>query len=167
MADAPLPRTTAQQRRRHQTKASSQKSFLRYRTGSGILAIAAAKLGFQPVHAFDFDGNAVEIARENARMNKIAGKIRFWSGEVAELPMRPPRKYYLIPRQPISLPPPTERRRVVAHNLGSCRTLVVLAGNLKLTFRKWGVLTFGPKMLSSKTEKGWRSGSFLPGRKII
>ena len=39
--------------------------------GSGILAIAAAKLGYSIVDAFDFDPDAVEVARENAAVNHV------------------------------------------------------------------------------------------------
>lgn len=39
-------------------------------TGSGILAIAAEKLGASRVEAFDFDPACVRIARENARVNR-------------------------------------------------------------------------------------------------
>jgi ribosomal protein L11 methyltransferase len=48
--------------RHHGDEPSAPQSFLDIGTGSGILAVAAAKLGYKPVHAFDFDGNAVEIA---------------------------------------------------------------------------------------------------------
>ena len=40
--------------------------------GSGVLAIAAAKLGFAPVSAFDHDRLAVEATRGNARANGVA-----------------------------------------------------------------------------------------------
>src|SRR5690242_5190365 len=40
-------------------KSGSRQSFLDIGTGSGILAIAAAKMGYQPVQAFDFDPDAV------------------------------------------------------------------------------------------------------------
>jgi ribosomal protein L11 methyltransferase len=39
--------------------------------GSGVLAIAAAKLGFGPVDALDVDPAAVEVARENALLNAV------------------------------------------------------------------------------------------------
>jgi ribosomal protein L11 methyltransferase len=39
--------------------------------GSGVLSIAAAKLGFQPVTAFDSDQNAVDAARANAAANRV------------------------------------------------------------------------------------------------
>jgi ribosomal protein L11 methyltransferase len=40
--------------------------------GSGVIAIAAAKLGFTPVIALDSDPVAVEVARVNARANEAA-----------------------------------------------------------------------------------------------
>ena len=44
-------------------------SFLDMGCGSGILSIAAAKLGFSPVAGFDIDGDAVAASRENATAN--------------------------------------------------------------------------------------------------
>jgi ribosomal protein L11 methyltransferase len=40
-------------------------------TGSGVLAIAAARLGFAPVLALDHDPLSVEAARENAQVNGV------------------------------------------------------------------------------------------------
>lgn len=40
-------------------------------TGSGILSIAAAKLGCAKVTAFDVDEEAVEAAKENAAKNRV------------------------------------------------------------------------------------------------
>jgi len=45
---------------------------LDYGCGSGILAIAAAKLGAGPVDAVDIDEQAVEVARDNALANGVA-----------------------------------------------------------------------------------------------
>jgi ribosomal protein L11 methyltransferase len=39
--------------------------------GSGVLSIAAAKLGFAPVRAFDFDPQAVEATARNAAENGV------------------------------------------------------------------------------------------------
>jgi ribosomal protein L11 methyltransferase len=43
--------------------------------GSGVLAIAAAKLGFDPVTGLDADEHAVESARRNAAANHVAVSI--------------------------------------------------------------------------------------------
>ncbi|MBR0555116.1 50S ribosomal protein L11 methyltransferase [Ciceribacter sp. L1K23] len=46
-------------------------------TGSGVLAIAIAKLAAIPVLATDIDPIATRVARENARKNGVAGRIEF------------------------------------------------------------------------------------------
>src|SRR5262245_32359189 len=48
-------------------------------TGSGILAIAAARLLRARVTASDIDARAIATARENARLNRAAARITFTS----------------------------------------------------------------------------------------
>lgn len=43
--------------------------------GSGVLAIAAARLGWDPVVAVDFDPAAVAAAAENAAVNGVSGSV--------------------------------------------------------------------------------------------
>lgn len=45
-------------------------------TGSGILAIAAAKLGVQRTIAIDLDSAAVKVAEENIILNKVESQVR-------------------------------------------------------------------------------------------
>jgi ribosomal protein L11 methyltransferase len=60
-------------------------SFLDVGTGTGILAIAAAKMFPDArVEAVDTDADAVEIARENARLNGVGDRIEFHVGSVEE-----------------------------------------------------------------------------------
>ena len=54
---------------------ASELSLLDGGTGSGILAIAAAKLGYKPVEAFDFDPVSVRVARANATSNGVNRKV--------------------------------------------------------------------------------------------
>jgi ribosomal protein L11 methyltransferase len=145
---------------RRSQSAATAKSFLDIGTGSGILAIAAAKLGYGPIHAFDFDANAIQIARVNARRNSVAGKIHFWHGDVAKLPPRPLRKYDLICANLISDLLIAERRRIAAQ-LNHGGTLV-LAGILESEFLEVQAAfeKLRLKLILSKTEKEWRSGSF-------
>ena len=49
-------------------------------TGSGILAIAAAKLGASRVIAIDIDADAVENARENIRINNVGDVVKVRKG---------------------------------------------------------------------------------------
>jgi ribosomal protein L11 methyltransferase len=54
-------------------------------TGSGILAIAAAKLGSGPILAVDIDEEAVRVARENIAANGVADRVRVEPGSLAEV----------------------------------------------------------------------------------
>jgi ribosomal protein L11 methyltransferase len=56
-------------------------------TGSGILSIAAAKLGAAEVAAFDTDILAVRTTQDNARQNGVADRIHVWQGELESLAM--------------------------------------------------------------------------------
>jgi ribosomal protein L11 methyltransferase len=60
-------------------------SFLDVGTGTGILAIAAAKMFPNArVDACDTDMEAIEIARENAKANGVADQIEFRVGSIEE-----------------------------------------------------------------------------------
>jgi ribosomal protein L11 methyltransferase len=54
--------------------------------GSGVLSIAAAKLGFEPVVAFDFDPQAVEATERNALDNGVAIDVRLADLRAGDLP---------------------------------------------------------------------------------
>jgi ribosomal protein L11 methyltransferase len=54
--------------------------------GSGVIAIAAAKLGFAPVVALDLDPNAIEATRANAAANGVELDVRSGDAFSADLP---------------------------------------------------------------------------------
>ena len=54
-------------------------------TGSGILAIMAAKLGASEVYAVEIDPYAHENAIENAELNGCKEKIKFFEGDASQL----------------------------------------------------------------------------------
>jgi ribosomal protein L11 methyltransferase len=54
--------------------------------GSGVLAIAAARLGFAPIVAVDVDPVAIETTRVNAAANRVAVDVRRLDGETEALP---------------------------------------------------------------------------------
>ena len=60
-------------------------SFLDVGTGTGILAIAAAKMfPDAQVEAYDTDADAIAIASENAQLNAVAERITFRVGTIEE-----------------------------------------------------------------------------------
>jgi ribosomal protein L11 methyltransferase len=141
-------------------KFGTHRSFLDIGTGSGILAIAAAKLGYSPVRAFDFDPEAVRVARANARANGVHKKLRITRGDLAKLRFDAAKPYDLICANLISTLLLAERRRIAAQ-LKRGGTLV-LAGILKSEFSRVQK-TFaglGLKLAAAKTGNEWRSGSF-------
>jgi len=54
-------------------------------TGSGILAIAAAKLGAGEVMALDTDSVAVSAAQENAKKNSVEHRVRVQQGTIGDV----------------------------------------------------------------------------------
>ncbi|NJO55334.1 MAG: 50S ribosomal protein L11 methyltransferase [Rhodospirillales bacterium] len=72
-----------------------RQSFLDIGTGTGILAIAADKLGYHPVEGFDFDHAAIRIAQENAKLNK-SDKIRLTRKDLTRLSQTSTKKFDVI-----------------------------------------------------------------------
>lgn len=135
-------------------------SLLDIGTGSGILAIAAAKLGFATVEALDFDPEAVRIARENARKNGVSPKVNIRREDVTELPSRSNRKFEVVCANLISNILIAERRRIVARlQKGG---VLVLAGILNSEFAvvQSAYEDCGMQLITSRKEKEWRSGAF-------
>lgn len=143
------------------TSVSSQNpSLLDIGTGSGILAIAAAKLGYAPVHAFDFDPQAVTVARKNARNNAVDKKVSVRRGDVSRLPARRARQYSVVCANLLSNLLVEERYRIL-HSVEPKGVVVlagILAGEFGLVRRAYE--DAGCKLLRSRREKEWRSGSF-------
>ena len=136
------------------------RSFLDIGTGSGILAIAAAKLGYSPVCALDFDPEAVRVARANARLNGVHKIVRIVRKDATKLPIHAVRQYDLICANLISTLLISERRRMVAQlNRGGT---LVLAGILRSEFSQVRKIyaELGLKPATRRIENEWCSGSF-------
>lgn len=58
-------------------------------TGSGILAIAAVRLGANHVAALDIDGVAVEVAQKNAQNNGVSHKVHIEQGSLNQMTRQP------------------------------------------------------------------------------
>lgn len=137
-----------------------RQSFLDVGTGSGILALAAAKLGYAPVEAIDLDREAVRTARVNARRNRVQERVRFRRADLARLPSQGARTYDIVCANLISILLISERGRLVSRLKPD--GLLVLAGILNAEF---GAVARayekgGFKLVASRAGKQWRSGAF-------
>jgi ribosomal protein L11 methyltransferase len=136
------------------------RSFLDIGTGSGILAISAAKLGYSPVHAFDLDPASVRVAKANAVQNGVQKRVRIVRQDLARLPLRAESKYDVVCANLTYDLLLGEFRRILnrLHPDG----LLVLAGILKTQFPAVlrAYLAEGLKLVKTTLEDEWQSGAF-------
>jgi ribosomal protein L11 methyltransferase len=147
-------------RQKPSRRLDATRSFLDIGTGSGILAIAAAKLGFKPILAIDFDPEAVRVARSNARVNGVHGKLRIERGDVVKLSAKTNGQFDLVCANLISDLLVAERKKIAAQLKPG--GILVLAGILKSEFleAQRNFESLGLKLIFSRSKKEWRSGSF-------
>ncbi len=137
---------------------SARQSLLDAGCGSGILAIAAAKLGYAPIQAFDFDPEAVRVAKDNARQNEVLVPIQ--RRDLTKLPATSAKKFNVVCANLIYDLLIAERDKLLAR-LAPGGTLV-LAGILTEQFPavERAFAQAGLRLLRSRVEGEWRSGSF-------
>jgi ribosomal protein L11 methyltransferase len=141
-------------------KAGTAPTLMDMGTGSGILAIAAAKLGYARVEAFDFDPDCVRITAENAALNQVGKAVRPYIADVTKLPAKTRDQFDVVCANLISDLLVAHRQRILARVRpgGS----LVLAGILATQFA--GVAAAygaaGWKVVRAKTDREWRSGLF-------
>lgn len=133
-------------------------SFLDVGTGSGILAIAAAKLGYAPVRAFDFDSTAMRIARANAGRNCVANRMRLACKDIARESVK--RQYDLVCANLLAELLLSQRDRLIGW-VKPAGTLV-MAGILKSQFRdiQDAYKIAGLRLIAHDVQKEWQSGAF-------
>jgi ribosomal protein L11 methyltransferase len=137
------------------------RSLLDIGTGSGILAIAAAKLGYASVDAFDYDPQAVLVARENARRNRVADQIKIFRADLTRLPRRSAKQYDVVCANLLANLLIAERDRILARVQPD--GVLVIAGILKREFTEV-LRTYaaaGWRLVASRARKEWRSGALM------
>lgn len=137
-----------------------EQSVLDVGTGSGILAIAAAKLGYAPVHGFDYDPESVRVASTNARRNRVDHKIRFRKDDLSRLPNRSRQQYDVICANLLADLLAAQAPRIL--NRVKPGGTLVLAGILANEFAELeqAFLRRGAQPLRARTKGEWRSGSY-------
>jgi len=141
-------------------KPGARQSFWDVGTGSGILAIAAAKLGYSPVDAIDFDAQAIRVAKQNARMNRVSSRLRISRKDIARVPLRSRKKYDLICAN-LTMDLLIAQRSRILSRLARGGTLV-LAGILLREFEQIErhYRRGGMKLIAGRSDGAWRSGAF-------
>lgn len=138
-----------------------RQSFFDIGTGSGILAISAAKLGYSPVRALDFDPEAVRISQSNAEQNAVADQVRPVRRDLIKLPLQSKAKFDVICANLIYDVLLSEQKKIV-NRLACCGSLI-LAGILKTQFAqvKTAYLKLGMRLVATKVGNEWQSGRFI------
>jgi ribosomal protein L11 methyltransferase len=141
-------------------KGSTPLSLLDAGCGSGILAISAAKLGYGPVEAFDFDPVAVRIARKNCGTNRVEKKIVVTQKDLTKMSFESRKKFDVICANLISDLLIAGRDKLL--NRLAPGGLIVLAGILETEFVKVRKCyeSAGLLLVRSKVEREWQSGAF-------
>ncbi len=127
--------------------------------GSGILSIAAVKLGFQPVTAFDIDPESVIIAVENLALNKLSSAhAKIFEAELSEL--KPKIKFDVITANIISGILIQNREKLSA--MLKPDGYLILAGILKTDYRELrrAFKEIGFQEILSSSENEWTGGLF-------
>lgn len=139
---------------------SLRPSLLDIGCGSGILAISAAKLGYGPVDAFDFDPVSVRVANKNSRTNRVANKITVTRKDLTKIPLTSRQKYNVVCANLMAPLLIAERDRIL--NRLAPGGILVLAGILATEFESVRARyeSASLKLIATKKEREWQSGSF-------
>lgn len=143
----------------HTANAVEPLSFLDAGCGSGILSIAAYKLGCRPVCAFDIDPDVIPIAKENAGINGIPAD-EYETAVAALLDYPNTRRFDIVAANILSSALIEGREHLVS--LVKPDSILILAGILTTeypTVRK-AFEELGCVELSNSTEREWTGGVF-------
>lgn len=135
-------------------------SMLDLGTGSGILAIAAAKLGYRPVVALEVDAAAAQIARGNCARNRVAAAVSVQLRDLSGTSPRRLGRFDLVCANLSDELLVAEWERITACLKRDGR--LVLAGILARRFsdvvRRYEAGGF--RLVRTRLEKEWQSGVF-------
>ncbi|MCF7792037.1 MAG: 50S ribosomal protein L11 methyltransferase [Victivallales bacterium] len=137
-----------------------QLSLLDAGCGSGILSIAAYKLGYSPIFAFDYDEESVVASKENFKRNRINNnRINLCRADISEY--SPDKSFDFVVANIISSVLHSNRDNLISWiKKGGC---LVLAGTLKTEFDalKEHFMNSGQLIeVNHYTEKEWTGAVF-------
>lgn len=147
----------------HTLSGKGYKTFLDAGCGSGILAITAAKLGFEKVFAFDYDQESVNSSLENFKLNKVENYIQLSNSDIKDYKVT--EGFDVVVANIIS--------GILLENVERLKSWIthdgylILAGILKSEYPKVrdAFVSEGLLEISSDTEKEWTGGIFTIAKK--
>lgn len=141
--------------------AGKKQSFLDIGTGSGILAVAAIKLGYTSVEAFDNDPAAVRVSRQNAKKNRVCHHLRPQRKDLSKLQGANVKTYNVICAN-------LARDLLISEASKICARLkpggkLIVAGILRRQFREVQktLHRFNLTLQVAMSDKTWQSGQFV------
>jgi len=127
--------------------------------GTGILAIAAARLGYASVIGFDYDRQAVRVARANAKLNRVDHRMNIIKNKLEDFSLKrgSAAKFTLVTANlAVDLLVANARRLTQFVRLGGTLALAGVldrdAGRVMAVFRKLGWRT-----VARESAGGWTS----------
>jgi ribosomal protein L11 methyltransferase len=135
------------------------KSFLDLGCGSGILSIAAAKLGYGPIVAIDIDPDAIRVSKENFDHNDVSDQIDVATGDVSALAVEHP---YSVVAANILAPVLLGNAESIASTVARPQGHLLLAGILTEQYDEVrdAYTALGFEEIDRATEAEWTSGCF-------
>jgi ribosomal protein L11 methyltransferase len=135
-------------------------SFLDLGSGSGILSIAAVKLGFKRVDGVDFDPEAVRVAGGNSQLNRVADRLTILRKDIRKATFWKGRTYDCVCAN-LTYDILLECRDRIVGRVARGGTLV-LAGILRTQFTRVvrAYEAAGWVSVGVKREQEWQSGAF-------
>ncbi|MCX6901760.1 MAG: 50S ribosomal protein L11 methyltransferase [Verrucomicrobia bacterium] len=136
-------------------KASMQEplSLLDCGCGTGILAITAARLGYAPVIGFDYDRQAVRVARANMKLNRVERRMNIFKSTLENFPLNVSTPSIRGPAAKFSLVTANLAADVLVGNARRLTRLVRPGGTLALA----GVLDRDARRVTAVFRRlGWR-----------
>ena len=138
-----------------------KQSFLDIGTGSGILAIAAAKLGYTSIEAFDHDPAAIRVSRQNVKKNRVRHRLWPQQKDLSKLKSKNVQTYDIICAN-------LARDLLISEASKICARLkpggkLIVAGILRRQFCEVQktLRRFNLTLQVSMADKCWQSGQFV------
>jgi ribosomal protein L11 methyltransferase len=142
-------------------RSNTAQSLLDLGTGSGILAITAAKLGYKPIDALDIDPESVRVATSNAARNRVSNRLKIVQVDLRNLPAKSKRTYSIICANLMADLLIASRKIILSRLTPGGRLIVagILSREFDLVCRAFGRENM--KLIASRSEKEWQSGTFV------